>query len=192
MPRKARQESSTDMYHVIMRGNNRKWIFKKEIHKEKMKKLIFNQVEMGLIEVYAWCIMDNHVHIVLRAKMMNMSKAMFNINRVFARHYNYKEKEVGHVFESRYKSKPAESDEYLMQVIRYIHNNPVKAKMVKKAEQYQWSSFKDYEVGNYRLLSIDLVKTYFNNSFKAFKEYHDEIDDNEYLEIYEDLQQDHR
>jgi REP element-mobilizing transposase RayT len=188
MPRRARVESSTGIYHVIIRGNNKEWIFREEVYKLKIRHLILAQEDLKLIDLYAWCIMDNHVHIVLRAEKENMFRAMWNINRLFARHYNYKESKVGHVFENRYKSEPVEDEKYLKQVIRYVHNNPVKANIKKQLGHYKWSSYRGYIEGMYELKNVNILKVCFNNDIEAFVKYHTMEDEEEYLEIIEDLQ----
>lgn len=144
MPRQARQESSTGLYHIMTRGNNKGWIFKKEIYKRIGINLIVEQEKEKRVELYGWCVMDNHMHIIVLSTKEKMESAMWNINRKFARIYNYKEKAFGHVFESRYKSEPIENEAHLLNVIRYVHNNPMKAKMVKDVSEYGWSSYMFY------------------------------------------------
>ena len=187
MPRKARQESCTGVYHVIIRGNNKNWITHKNKYKQLIKKLIFQQEEFLLIEIYAWCIMNNHVHLILYSKKENMAKALFNINRLFAMKYNFIEGTVGHVFENRYKSECIENEKYLIQAIRYVHNNPVKAKIVKEPQNYEWSSFRSYISKQKRVQEKIILKTYFNDSIEGFIAYHKKEDDNEHLEIKEDV-----
>jgi len=127
MTRTARQASSTGYYHIIMRGDNRNWIFQKRQYKLDFMEMIEEQENEGRIEMAAWCIMDNHVHLVLKAELDQLSLAMKKINVKFAMRYNLNEKMVGHVFQDRFKSQVIETDQYLLQVIRYVHNNPVKA-----------------------------------------------------------------
>lgn len=190
MPRSARKESKTGYYHVIMRGNNRNWIFSRVHYKLEFLNLLKKQEEDGLIEIAAWCIMDNHVHIILKADIKKMSLAIKKINIKFAMKYNQKEKTIGHVFQDRFKSEPIETDKYLLQVLRYVHNNPVKAKMVKSIKEYKWSSYNSYfsnkEIKQYKQISF--ILSYFDNNMKQFTKFHLETDNNEYLEIKEDLE----
>ena len=127
-----------------MRGDNRNWIFKKRQYKLDFMEMLEEQEKEGRIEIAAWCIMDNHVHIVLKAELDQLSLAMKKINVKFAMRYNLNEKMIGHVFQDRFKSQAIETDEYLLQVIRYVHNNPVKARITEKPGDYKWSSYSQY------------------------------------------------
>lgn len=133
--------------------------------------------------------MDNHVHIVLKADIKDMSVAFKKINVKYAMSYNKKQGTIGHVFQDRYKSQPIETDEYLMQVIRYVHNNPIQASMVKELKEYKWSSYNEYNKKGLVDYSdqMKFVLKYFNDDLKQFKDFHKKTDDNEYLEIKEDL-----
>ncbi len=141
MARQSRQASSTGIYHIVMRGNNRNWIFEVDKNKSDLFKLINKQREEKLINLIAWCIMDNHVHLVIKAEPPNLMTAIKKINVSYAMRYNLKNNTVGHVFQDRFKSEVIEDDTYLIQVIRYIHNNPVKAGMVETPDEYEWSSY---------------------------------------------------
>lgn len=177
--------SSTNVYHVIMRGNNKSYIFKSDADKDCFLKILLMIEEEGLIETLAWCLMDNHVHIVLYSDGGNLAIAMKRINTKYAIRYNHKHKQIGHVFQDRFKSDPVETDVYLMQVTRYVHNNPVKAKMVGKPELYKWSSYNDYL--NKQLTNLkSFLFSLFDNKVIDFINYHNQYDYQEYLEIVED------
>lgn len=98
------------------------------------------------IKVIAYCIMDNHAHFLINVeKIEKLSKLMHKINSVYARYYNYmKNGRKGYVFRDRYLSEPITSKRYLIQCIKYIHMNPVKAKIVLKCEEYKYSSYNIY------------------------------------------------
>lgn len=147
MPRKARihAESATGFYHVVIRGNNKKYIYQDKRFKLDFFEFMCEQEKLGRIELAAWCIMDNHVHVILKAELIDMSDAFKRINIKFAMRYNTGTHSVGHVYDCRFMSKPVETDEYLMQSVRYVHNNPVKAKMVLRPEEYSWSSYPVFE-----------------------------------------------
>ncbi|NLK21893.1 MAG: transposase [Epulopiscium sp.] len=191
MPREARKESSTGYYHIIMRGNNRSWIFSSEVYKTEFLNMLKEQEEDHLIETVAWCIMDNHVHIVLKSRIKEMSLAIKKINIKFAMKYNQKGKNTGHVFQDRFKSEPIETEKYLLQVVRYVHNNPVKAKIVKEVGDYKWSSYKNYlnEESVNKSRQMKLILSYFNYDIKELAKFHLKSDGDEYLEIIEDLEQ---
>lgn len=189
MPRVARQASSTDLYHIIMRGNNRNWIFKHPKSKQEFLDMLFKQEEENRLRLLAWCVMDNHVHILLKAELDELMVAMKKINVSYAMRYNLKNNCVGHVFQDRFKSQPIEDDAYLVQVVRYIHQNPVKARMVSDVSEYEWSSYNTYlcdEAIDEHPEMLDIMQ-YFDNSAEKYKAFHEETDFNVYLDIKEDI-----
>ncbi|MDF2519997.1 MAG: transposase like protein [Clostridia bacterium] len=190
MPRQARNFSPTGYYHVMMRGNNRENIFNRNEQKADFLNCIIKQEEDLLIDIAAYCLMDNHVHIVIKAELSDLAKAIKSTNIKYAMKFNFCGDRVGHVFQDRYKSEIITDEKYLLQVIRYIHNNPVKAKMVKSCSDYQWSSYNEYMNENLTIgtQQKDFILGYFSNSLSQFAEFHKQYDINEYLEIDEDLQ----
>ncbi len=188
MSRQARTMSKTGYYHIIMRGNNKDYIFQSEDDKAFFKDILFSQQDEGLISIVAWCLMDNHVHLLLKAELVKLSLALKRVNIRFAMRYHKKHNSVGHVFQDRFKSEPIETEEYLMLVTRYIHNNPVKAKMVENATDYKWSSYNSYlryqDAGFNDTMKF--IYCLFNNDKEIFKVFHENEDDREYLEIRED------
>lgn len=188
MARQARIISKTGYYHIIMRGNNKDFIFQSEDDKVFFKEILFSQQDEGLISIAAWCLMDNHVHLLLKAELVELSLALKRANIRFAVRYHKKHNSVGHVFQDRFKSEPIETEEYLMLVTRYIHNNPVKAKMVENAADYKWSSYNSYlRYQNFVFNdTMKFVYYLFNNDKETFKVFHEKEDDREYLEIRED------
>jgi len=185
MARQARGISNTGYYHVIMRGNNKDYIFNNSKDKAYYMEVLLKLQEEGLINLAAWCLMDNHVHLAIKADSDNMTTAMKRLNVKYAMMYHREHQTVGHVFQDRFKSEPIESDEYLMMVIRYIHQNPVKSKKVNKLEAYKWSSYNNYVKGHMNE-SMTYVMGLFYNSISAFQEFHQQEDEREYLEIKED------
>lgn len=188
MPRRARVPSKTGYYHVIMRGINREYIFKHQEYKQFYKHHLFHYQEEGKYAIVAWCIMDNHVHLVLYSPNLEvMSAGLHDLNQIFAQKYAKDFRWVGHVFQSRYKSENVEDDDYLRQVIRYVHNNPVKAKMVLDGLDYKWSSFNAYKQA---IMNEQMIFAYslFDNKWQRFYNYHLQEDEKEFLEIKEDLE----
>jgi len=174
----------------MMRGNNREAIFYKNSEKKYFLELLKQQVDNENISLSAYCLMDNHVHLLIYANLQKMSEALKWINIKFAGKYNYKYQRVGHVFQGRFKSEIIDTEEYFLQVIRYIHNNPIKAKITAKAQSYEWSSYNSY-IGNknsiIKAAEMQKVIALFSNSIKNFVNFHFEEDDSEFLEIKEDL-----
>ncbi len=99
--------------------------------------------------------MDNHVHFLINADLSTMSESLKWINIKFASRYNNKYERVGHVFQGRYKSEVIKDENHLIQVLRYIHNNPVAAKMVSEVSKYKWSSYNHYLSGSENIIDFD-------------------------------------
>ncbi len=188
MSRQARIQSPTDYYHVMMRGNNRESVFSKDEQKKLFLEILKMHVEQGMIDIAAYCLMDNHVHIVAKASINDLGKVMKSINIKYAMNFNQKQARIGHVFQDRFKSEVIKDDLYMMQVIRYVHNNPVVAKIVNSPEAYCWSSYHEYLNKNEIITSHqkDFILGYFSKDIKAFLEFHKQKDNNQYLEIKED------
>jgi REP element-mobilizing transposase RayT len=144
MPRSARKRSETGIYHVMVRGINRQEIFHDDEDCQKYLETLEKIKKESSCEIYAYCLMGNHLHLLIREGKEHIEQIMKRIGISYAYWYNWKYEHFGHVFQDRYKSECVNSDGYLMTVIRYIHNNPVKAGMVKKPELYKWSSCRAY------------------------------------------------
>lgn len=143
MPRTARQHSKLGFYHVMVRGNGKQILF--ECDDDRMRfltKLRFCFKDEGLT-LLAWCLMDNHVHLLVYDEASVLPTAMARINGSYAQYYNEKYGHVGHVFQDRYRCIPIQSERQLLEVVRYIHNNPEDARICKVAD-YQWSSYQEY------------------------------------------------
>ncbi|MBP2629001.1 MAG: transposase [Firmicutes bacterium] len=104
--------------------------------------------ETGNYEIYAYCLMDNHVHLLLCDTKDEISRTMKRICVSYVYYFNKKYKRIGHLFQDRYRSEVVEEDAYLLSVARYIHKNPLKAGMVKRVEDYKWSSYAQYLSAN--------------------------------------------
>lgn len=138
MPRHQRKLSKTSIYHIMLRG------FGSNEEKQRLLEDILVKQNEFEFSIYAYCLMDNHVHIVINSKDTDISTIMKGIAIRYAYFYNVKYNRIGHVFQDRFKSETVEDERYLMAVIRYIHNNPVKAKIVNRPEDYQWSTYRQF------------------------------------------------
>lgn len=147
MPRKVRQKSSTKVYHVILRGNAKQDIFLEKQDYNKFIKGICNTKEKYQYELYAYCLMTNHVHLIIYDKMDNLSKALQSLTVSYSSYWNKKYERVGHLFQDRFLSKNVETESYLKNLCRYIHHNPYKSGMAEM-EEYPWSSYKEYVTEN--------------------------------------------
>jgi REP element-mobilizing transposase RayT len=190
MARKPREESLTGYYHAMLRGINREFIFKRDSDKKIFLDLVKEQQEENLFQLAAWCIMDNHVHMIIKADIGSMSKAIKVISLKFAARYNKAQQRTGPVFGDRYRSECIEDDAYLLGAIRYIHLNPVQAGIVSSPSLYPWSSYDEYmNEARYinkhqRLTTLEM----FGGKVQSFAEFHARPDDTEYLETREDLE----
>lgn len=172
MARKPRIEFKGCLYHVMVRGNNGEFIFEKSGDKQMYLDLIRKYKERYLFKLYAYCILDNHVHMLIEQEDSPLSKIMQGIQQSFTQRYNKKYKRTGHVFQQRYRSEICDKDQYLFQLIKYIHYNPVKAGL-EEGLNYNWSSHKEYiKDSKDQLIEVDYVLSLFaNNKKKAVNNY---------------------
>lgn len=140
MPRQARLILDNVCYHVITRGNEKQTVFRDENDYKAYLKLVSKYKERYKFKIYGWCLMPNHVHMVVESG--SLSKAMHGINLSYAQYFRYKYKSVGHFWQDRFKSYVIQKDEYLINCISYIEYNPVRAKIVLRPEDYAWSSYR--------------------------------------------------
>ncbi|MDW7738698.1 MAG: transposase [Bacillota bacterium] len=144
MPRKARQMSKSDIYHIIMRGINRQKIFIEDEDRYRFMQTIKFYKDKSDYQIFAYCLMDNHIHLLLKVGSEPLSQIMRRVCGKFVYWYNLKYDRTGYLFQDRFKSEPVEDDTYFLTVVRYIHQNPLKAGIVKDIERYKWSSYNSY------------------------------------------------
>jgi REP element-mobilizing transposase RayT len=141
MARPLRVEYPGAFYHVIARGNNREKLFKNDRDNEKFIEYLEKAVERFSIIIHTYCLMSNHYHLLVETPEANLSKAMQWVNVSYATYFNIKRRRHGHLFQGRFKAILIDADEYLKHLSRYIHLNPVRAKMVSSPAEYLWSSY---------------------------------------------------
>ena len=174
MSRLARRISESGVYHILFRGVNQQNIFEEAVDFNKLKETVALVKEDLDFKIYAYCLMSNHVHIVLKEKKLgDISLIMKRILTKYARWYNIKYDRSGALIANRYKSVPVEIDEYFLNLIRYIHQNPIKAGIVNKCEDYSYSSYKEY-VKEKEITDTDFLMEMISQ--KEFVEYHQEIE----------------
>lgn len=146
MSRIARKYKDALFFHVIVQGIGKEEIFSKERYKNEYLKLIGLATKKANIEIICYCIMDNHAHFLLHIENLNkISLVMQKVNSKYARYYNYIENgRVGYVFRDRFLSEAIKNKKYLINCIKYIHNNPVKARIIKHCAEYRFSSYNSY------------------------------------------------
>ena len=182
MARQARVKSESGIYHVMLRGVNKQQIFFDEQDYKKFIQVLIDCKRVSKFELYAYCLMDNHVHLLIKENDENISVVMKRIGCRFVYWYNAKYKRVGHLFQDRFKSEPVQTDEYLLCVLRYIHKNPVKAGIVRNCTDYPYSSYNWYYKKGI-LIDEDFVLSMINK--EQFAEFHQEKDKQSYLDISE-------
>ncbi|KXG75625.1 REP-associated tyrosine transposase [Thermotalea metallivorans] len=144
MPRYRRLVSKAGIYHVMMRGNEKKNIFHDHEDRHKFICILSDKKKISEYELYAYCLMNNHVHLLIKESKEPLAQCMKRINTSYAYYFNRKYQRVGHVFQDRFKSEPIEDENYLLAAIQYIHNNPVQAQLVNNCRDYPWSSYNSY------------------------------------------------
>lgn len=165
MPREARKKSSTGIYHVMLRGINGQIIFEDHEDNEKFLQIIKEYKEKCGYEIYAFCLMDNHIHLLMKEGQEDLGMIFRRIGAKYVYWYNWKYQRSGHLFQDRYKSEVIEEDRYLLTVLRYVHQNPIKAGIVKDIKQYPWSSYMEY-IGKEYICDIDFPLSLFSNDRK--------------------------
>lgn len=144
MPRVQRLKGAFSTYHIIQRGNERKNIFYSDHDKLRFLETLVKTKEKYNFLIYCYCLMDNHVHLLINDNGNDISTVMKSINVSYVSYFNRVYRRFGHLFQDRFRSELVTEDPYLLEVSRYIHNNPVKAKIIEKPEDYQWSSYNVY------------------------------------------------
>jgi len=144
MSRQARKKSTTGIYHVMVRGINQQKIFHDDEDCHRYLEILHRIMQESEQRVLGYCLMGNHVHMLIADGDDNLSTFMKRLGTSYAGWYNWKYERTGHVFQNRFKSECVEDEAYLLTVIRYIHQNPVKTGIVPKPEKYRWSSCRAY------------------------------------------------
>lgn len=158
MPRVARKKSSRQIYHVMLRGINKQQVFLDQEDNRYFTGLLKRFKEQCGYEIYAYCLMGNHVHLLIReGDGMSTGDIFRHIGSAFVYWYNIKYERSGHLFQDRYKSEPVEDEKYLLTVFRYILMNPVKAGLCGRPEQYPYSSAAEYLDGNDGITDTALI-----------------------------------
>ncbi len=139
MARRPRLFAAGLLYHVIVRGNQRQKTFLAEKdYQAYLERLARYRTRFG-VTVHAYCLMSNHVHLLLETSSEPLARYMQGLQQSYTQYFNRAHGKVGHLFQGRYKAIVCERDEYLLTLVRYIHLNPVRAKLVCRPEQYRWS-----------------------------------------------------
>ncbi len=171
MARPYRFQAEQCFYHITSRGDDRKKIFLNNRDYKKFLEYIFLAKVKYKFYVYAYCLMTNHYHLFLETSQANISRIMHYINGSYTTYYNIKRKRSGHVFQGRFKSIVVDKDSYFLELSRYIHLNPVKAKIVELPEAYRWSSYLGYLDKKDPLLDTDRIKKYLDMDKSRYRQF---------------------
>lgn len=144
MARKPRIHYPGAVYHVILRGNAGHPIFFDDRDRLRLYLFLQRVVERFDCRIHAFCLMSNHIHLVIQIGAIPLSSIMQNISQRYTKWINYSQSRTGHVFQGRYKALLIDADSYLLELVRYIHLNPVRAAMVTLPDDHPWSSHRAY------------------------------------------------
>jgi putative transposase len=145
MARKPRIHYPGAVYHVILRGNGGQNIFFSRADRTRLYFLLQEGVSKYGHHIHAFCLMTNHVHLAIQVGEVPLSRIMQNIGFRYTAYLNRRKNRTGHVFQGRYKALLIDADSYLLELVRYIHCNPVRARLVQSPDQYSWSSHRAYQ-----------------------------------------------
>jgi len=141
MPRPLRPIADGLVYHVINRGNNRQPVFHAEGDYAAFLKADAKLKERKAFDLYGYCLMSNHIHLLLRPRGSTVSRIVQSLLVSHTQRYHRFHHSGGHVWQGRFKSPVIEDDDHLLAVLRYIEANPLRARLVERADEYRWSSY---------------------------------------------------
>lgn len=177
MSRAWRIEYEGALYHLMSRGNAGSDIFMDEYDRKGLLYVIEEMSERFEIDVYAYVLMNNHYHLLLRTRQANLKKAMHWFGTTYTQRFNRRHLRSGHLFQGRYKSIIVQNEAYLLRLSYYIHRNPLKSGIVKRLADYRWSSYRVYAYGRKTpgWLSTDLILSQFVGEQDKHKCYREKV-----------------
>ncbi len=177
MGRPLRIEFENAVYHITSRGNERKKIYRDDGDKEKFLGLLEDYKNRYNFLIHCFVLMDNHYHLVIETLRPNLIKIMHGLNSGYTGYFNKKYKRSGHLFQGRYKAIIVDKENYLLELSRYVHLNPLRAKIINKPQDYKWSSYGGYirkkEVNN--LNNYNWLLSIFGNEEKKSRRQYKEF-----------------
>lgn len=167
MPRKPRIFTDTGIYHIILRGNNKQNLFCDNKDRYFLLNRMKKYSEELNISIFSYCLMNNHIHILLKAKD-TLSLFVQKLANSYVYYFNKKYERTGHLFQGRFKSEPVNNDFYFKTVLRYILQNPIKAGILD-FKTYKWSSFSSLsEKIENKFIKSEYILSLFNNHKECF------------------------
>ncbi len=173
MPRKARRKSTTGVYHVMLRGINRQVIFEDNEDCGRFLAILKKCREQNGLRIFAWCLMSNHVHLLIHAEGDPLEIVLRRIASSYVQWFNLKYERSGHLFQERYKSEPVESEASFMRTLRYIIQNPMKAGLEPKPGRYRWNCYFAYAGRNDGLTDPELAVSIFKSHRQMLAYFHE-------------------
>ncbi|RXJ00345.1 transposase [Anaerobacillus alkaliphilus] len=185
MPRKARLKSRSGIYHVMIRGINKQIIFEEEEDKRVFLVTLKKYKDICKFELYGYCLMDNHIHLLIRELEETISTVVKRISSSYVYWYNFKYERKGHLFQERFKSETVEDKRYFLTVLRYIHQNPQNAGLSNDIFDTKWTSINEY-INKSKIVDTDYALNLFSNNrneaLRLFIEYNKETNDDACME----------
>ena len=177
MSRPWRIEYEGALYHLMSRGNEGGDIFIDKKDRANFLDTIGEMSERYDFDIFAYVLMDNHYHLLVRSRLANLKRAMQWFGTTYTQRFNRRHYRSGHLFQGRYKSIIVQNDAYLLQLSYYIHRNPVRAGIVKRLADYRWSSYRVYAYGRKtpEWLSTDLILSQFEGESDRQKSYREKV-----------------
>lgn len=143
MSRKPRIQSESGFYHIYARGSGRQLIFEDNRDRYRFVFILQDSIKNSGAKLFAYCLMGNHYHMIVRSDFLELSALVRKINQNYAFYFNKRHERSGHLFQARFCSEPIDDDSYFLEAIRYVHRNPVEARMTSTCD-YPWSSYREY------------------------------------------------
>lgn len=172
MPRKPRKPSSLCIHHVILRGVNQQIIFEDTNDYLQFINILKYYKKICNFKLYAYCLMNNHIHLLLEHTTTDLDIIMKKIEVKFVRWYNQKYQRMGYLFQDRFKSEPVNDMRYFQTLFRYIHQNPLHAGLESTPGTYPWTSYHDYVTSNSSFIDIDKILALFPNHEECLQYLH--------------------
>lgn len=189
MARQARIKSESGIYHVMLRGNERRQVFLDDEDKQRFMEIMLQKMQSAAGRLYAFCILDNHVHMVCQEVGQPLYILMKRIGVTYAAYFNKKYNRIGHVFQDRFRSEAIEDESYLLSAIRYVHKNPVKL-AGEFTIDYPWSSYSWYmdccpDAGMPPEMeeTLSLFSANRHRALQLFREFHLQEEQRQFLEV---------
>ncbi len=158
MARPLRIECHDALYHVMSRGNDRRTVVRDDADCERRLEWLARTVETYKWRLHAFCLMNNHEHLFVETPEPNLSAGMQHLNGSYTSYFNRRHRRVGHLFQRRFKAQIVDNEGYYLEISRYIHLNPVRARLVERPEHWRWSSYAGYHRASRQLPWVEYAR----------------------------------